>query len=96
MTVHKIGGHRIRLPHNKFLRQLLGWGLVLGGLLGFLPILGFWMLPLGLVVLSVDNAFIRRRRRRMVVWWNRRAGSNQRGGSKGSPTATRPPSSTLP
>jgi hypothetical protein len=49
-----------------------GIGLVIGGLLGFLPILGFWMLPLGLVVLSADYAPLRRRRRRIVVWWERR------------------------
>lgn len=97
MTTHKIGGHSIRLPHNKLARQMLGWGLVLGGVLGFLPILGFWMLPLGLVVLSIDSPRIRRRRRKIVVWWNRRTGGNdQKGGSKTSPTATRPPSSTLP
>jgi len=25
-----------------------------GGVLGFLPILGFWMFPLGVVILSLD------------------------------------------
>ena len=28
--------------------------LVTGGVLGFLPILGFWMIPLGLSILAVD------------------------------------------
>ena len=32
----------------------------MGGLLGFLPVLGFWMLPLGLVLLSLDFALLRR------------------------------------
>ena len=41
----------------------LGVILVIGGLLGFLPILGFWMLPLGLIVLSIDFALVRRWRR---------------------------------
>lgn len=47
------------------LRTLVGVLLILGGLLGFLPILGFWMLPLGLVLVWVDLRrvwqFIRRR-----------------------------------
>jgi hypothetical protein len=40
--------------------------------LGFLPILGFWMLPLGFLVLSHDLPFARRLRRRLAVWWHRR------------------------
>jgi len=39
-------GSRLRMP--------AGVALVLGGLLGFLPVLGFWMLPLGLLLLAVD------------------------------------------
>lgn len=35
-------------------RTLLGLLLMAGGILGFLPILGFWMFPLGLGVLSLD------------------------------------------
>ena len=34
--------------------------LIVGGLLGFLPILGFWMLPLGIALLSLDIALLRR------------------------------------
>ncbi|HTO41508.1 MAG TPA: hypothetical protein VL026_11075 [Rhizomicrobium sp.] len=43
-----------------------------GGTLGFLPILGFWMLPLGLLILSVDYHPVRRLRRKIEVWWGRR------------------------
>jgi len=57
----------IPLPRSKVSRIALGSGLVTGGLLGFLPILGFWMLPLGLVVLSFDLPAARRGRRRMTV-----------------------------
>jgi hypothetical protein len=46
--------------------------LIFCGLLGFLPILGFWMLPLGFLVLSHDLPFARRLRRRLAVWWHRR------------------------
>jgi purine-cytosine permease-like protein len=67
-----IGSWHMPLPRSKWLRVLIGCLLVVFGLLGFLPILGFWMVPLGLVVLSHDSAYIRRRRRRMAVWWGRR------------------------
>ena len=46
--------------------------LILFGILGFLPVLGFWMVPLGLLVLSHEFAAVRRLRRRLVVWWEKR------------------------
>ena len=52
--------------------MLLGVLLIFGGILGFLPILGFWMIPVGLFVLSVDIPLVRRGRRRLSVWWGRR------------------------
>ena len=61
----------------KTARLALGFALIVGGLLGFLPILGFWMLPLGLVVLSVDVPVVRRYRRRLELWWGR--GRQRRG-----------------
>ncbi|MFG6564799.1 hypothetical protein ACGYLI_11310 [Sulfitobacter sp. 1A13421] len=49
-------------------RFALGLLLICGGILGFLPILGFWMLPLGLMVAAMDVRLFRRwrslRRRR--------------------------------
>lgn len=33
--------------------------LTIGGLLSFLPVLGLWMLPLGLLLLAVDLPFLR-------------------------------------
>lgn len=63
---------REKLPNAKPLRLLLGIFLLIGGILGFLPILGFWMIPLGLLVLSVDFAFVRRFRRRAEVWFGRK------------------------
>ena len=44
---------------------------MLGGLLGFLPVLGYWMLPLGLALLAVDWPLARRLYRNLVVWWGR-------------------------
>ena len=63
---------KIKIPDNKLHRIILGWGLVIGGILGFLPIVGFWMLPLGIMILAVDFAFARRLRRKTEVWWGRR------------------------
>jgi len=41
-----------RIPPG--LRLVVGLLLILGGFLGFLPILGFWMIPLGVAVASLD------------------------------------------
>ena len=41
------------------LRLLLGVVLMAGGVLGFLPVLGFWMLPLGLILLAIDLPLLR-------------------------------------
>lgn len=67
----RLGSHRVHLPRSRPLRLLLGAGLVGGGILGFLPVLGLWMLPLGVAVLSIDVPPIRRLRRRTMVWWGR-------------------------
>ena len=64
------------LPKSKPIRIGLGILLVAGGLMGFLPVLGFWMIPLGLLVLSVDLPIVRRWRRQLTVWWHRRKGEN--------------------
>ena len=66
------GGFSVPLPQSRIWRVALGIALVIGGMLGFLPILGFWMIPLGLLVLSIDLAIVRRQRRRAEVWWGRR------------------------
>jgi hypothetical protein len=60
------------LPRSKTGRIVIGAGLVGGGVLGFLPVLGFWMVPVGLLVLSQDLNFVRRGRRRVTLWWARR------------------------
>ena len=57
----------LRQPSASWLRVPLGVLLVLGGLLGFLPVLGFWMVPLGLVLLALDVALLRRPTARMLV-----------------------------
>jgi hypothetical protein len=49
---------RIRKPEARLIRIPLGFLLVLGGIFSFLPVLGIWMLPLGLLLLAVDLAFL--------------------------------------
>jgi len=62
------------LPRSRPVRIAIGVLLIAGGLVGFLPVLGFWMIPLGLLVLSVDLPIVRRWRRQVTVWWHRRRG----------------------
>ena len=57
----------LRQPSASWVRVPLGILLVLGGLLGFLPVLGFWMVPLGLLLLALDVALLRRPTARMLV-----------------------------
>lgn len=73
----RILDRHIHLPKSKPVRIGLGTILIGGGLLGFLPVLGFWMIPLGFLVLSVDLPVVRRWRRQVTVWWNRRKEAKQ-------------------
>ena len=65
------------LPRSRLLRIILGALLMVCGVLGFLPVIGFWMFPLGLLVLSVDLPIVRRWRRKLEVRfgkWRRERG----------------------
>ncbi len=79
------------LPPSKPIRVGIGILLIIGGLLGFLPILGFWMIPLGLLVLSVDIPIVRRWRRQLAVWWHRdRKNGEETSAENGSSEARAP------
>ncbi|MEO3385569.1 PGPGW domain-containing protein [Mesorhizobium sp. CAU 1741] len=67
-------GREFAMPRSRIARVIIGSLLVLFGLLGFLPVLGFWMVPLGLLVLSYEFATVRRWRRRFDLWWAQRRG----------------------
>jgi hypothetical protein len=43
---------RRRVPAGA--RLILGLLLIVGGIFGFLPVLGFWMIPLGVAVAALD------------------------------------------
>ena len=73
MTRIRLGNKTINLPENRLVRVGIGGALIVGGLAGFLPILGFWMIPLGFLVLAADFPAVRRINRRVTVaakrWW---------------------------
>lgn len=55
---------RIRRSVPNGFRLPLGILLCIGGILGFLPILGFWMLPLGVALIAMDVRWLRARMQR--------------------------------
>ncbi|OIR02362.1 hypothetical protein GALL_155190 [mine drainage metagenome] len=57
----------LRAPSAVWLRLIAGGALVLGGLFSFLPVLGLWMLPLGLILLAYDIPPLRRPVGRFLV-----------------------------
>lgn len=65
-------GREFAMPQSRGVRIALGVALCIFGLLGFLPVLGFWMIPLGLLILSHEFHVVRRVRRRLIIWWERR------------------------
>lgn len=48
----------IRRPSSRLIRFPLGILLIFGGIFSFLPVLGIWMLPLGLLLLALDLPFL--------------------------------------
>ena len=54
-----------KVPYG--LRTLLGILLMIGGVLGFLPILGFWMFPLGMAFIALDLPFTQNRIDHFIV-----------------------------
>lgn len=68
----KLWGRKLHLPKSRPLRVAMGLGFIALGLVGFLPVVGFWMIPVGLVILSADSPLARRFRRRAEIWVLRR------------------------
>ena len=62
--------HHYRLARRapRAIRIGIGVVLVLLGLVGFLPILGFWMVPLGLAIIFFDVPWVRRTWVRFRGW----------------------------
>ena len=58
----------MRKPELRWLRLIVGVLLVLFGFAGFLPILGFWMVPLGLIMLAQDSKWLQRPTLKAILW----------------------------
>jgi hypothetical protein len=63
---------RLRHPSARWVRIPAAALLILGGVLSILPILGLWMLPLGLILLAEDIPALHRCRARLLAWIERR------------------------
>lgn len=62
----------LQQPASRWVRIPLAATLIIGGIFSFLPILGLWMLPLGLIVLAQDVPFLRGPISRGLKWLERR------------------------
>lgn len=73
----------MRRPQARLVRIPLGILCILGSFLWFLPVLGLWFLPLGLLLIAEDVPFLRRPVGRMTLylldqwarvraWWKNR------------------------
>lgn len=62
---------RLREPKARLVRIPVGVLFICAGFLGFLPILGFWMLPIGVVLLSLDIPLLKRPTAGALSWAER-------------------------
>lgn len=68
----------LRKPSSMLVRIPLAILLIVGGIFSFLPILGLWMLPLGLVLFAQDVPILQGPMARMLGWIERRWIERQR------------------
>ncbi|MDH2352481.1 hypothetical protein QCM80_17740 [Bradyrhizobium sp. SSUT112] len=59
-------------PSSRWVRIPSGALLIVGGVLSFLPVLGIWMLPLGLALLAEDVPALRSSRAKVLDWVERK------------------------
>jgi hypothetical protein len=62
----------IRKPSSILVRIPLAILLIVGGIFSFLPILGLWMLPLGLLLFAQDVPVLQKPLARMLGWIERK------------------------
>jgi hypothetical protein len=58
-------------PSSRRVRIPAGVALIGGGMLAFLPVLGVWMIPLGLALLAEDVPALRSSRAKVLDWIER-------------------------
>jgi hypothetical protein len=68
----------LRRPSSRLVRIPLAILLVLGGIFSILPVLGLWMLPLGLLLIAQDVPFLQKPLARMMGWIERKWIERQR------------------
>ena len=59
---------RLRKPEARMVRIPLGVLCIIGSFLWFLPVLGLWFLPLGLLLIAQDVRFLRRPVGRLTLY----------------------------
>jgi hypothetical protein len=68
----------LRRPSSRLVRIPLAILLVVGGIFSFLPVLGLWMLPLGLLLIAQDLPFLQKPIALMLGWIERKWIERQR------------------
>jgi hypothetical protein len=58
----------LRHPKSRLVRIPVGALFIIGGFFSFLPVLGIWMLPLGLLLIAYDVPFLRKPVGRFTIW----------------------------
>lgn len=53
---------------TRWVRVPIALALILVGIFGLLPLIGFWMVPLGLLLLAIDLPFLARPMVALVLW----------------------------
>ena len=68
----------LRKPSSKWVRIPLAILLILGGIFSILPVLGLWMLPVGLLLFAQDVPWLQPPLARMLGWIERKWIERQR------------------
>jgi hypothetical protein len=68
----------LRQPSSRWVRIPLALLLILGGIFAFLPVLGLWMLPLGLLLFALDVPVLQGPLIRLLAWVERKWAERQR------------------
>jgi hypothetical protein len=58
----------LRHPDARLIRIPIGLLCIVGGIFSFLPVLGIWMLPLGLLLIALDVPFLRKPVAYSTIW----------------------------
>lgn len=64
--------HWLRDPKSRRIRVPLGILFITASFFFFLPVLGLWLLPVGLLLIAQDAPFLRRPVGRMTLWLERK------------------------